>query len=165
MFELDDSDYEPLAKFGLLWRWTSPRYNELPIDALQRIRPLAHERAALVSDYAVRRVHRRYPDLGVNPDSVHDIQVIDANREPESAVKDWLLALPVSVDETVIVSWNASLAVTAPFALIAEYWSDFFYGASEDAAIVPPSVAWMLVWDHEEHFSFGITSQKPPKAR
>ena len=62
--------------------------------------------------------------------------------------------------ETVAVSWDERTAVSAPVTLVAEYWSDFFYAA----AIVPLSSAWMLVWDHNQHFSFGIASHKPDEA-
>lgn len=105
-----------------------------------------------------------WPALGVRPESVRDVQRIDANQEDESVVREWLLSLPIPVDETVIVSWDERTAVTTPFAFVAEYWSDFFYGSSDDAAIVPPGVAWMLVWDHHERFEFGITSPEPGKA-
>lgn len=161
LFELHDTDYEPLASFRLLWRWTSPQYNELPSDALHRIRPIAQAKAARINRYTRSRVHREWPDLGVRPESVRDLRWIDVNDEDEGVVRDWLLSLPIRPDETVIVSWDARTAVAAPFALVAEHWSDFFYRASDDAAIVPASVAWMLVWDHEEHFSFGIASHEP----
>ena len=164
LFELRDSDYEPLTRFSLLWRWTSPRYNELPPDVLERIRPIAQPKAALINDYVLERVHEKWPALGVRPESVRDVQRIDADLEDESVVKEWLLSLPIPVDETVIVSWNKRTAVTAPFAFVAEYWSDFFYASSDDAAIVPPDVAWMLVWDHREHFEFGLASPEPGKA-
>jgi hypothetical protein len=160
LFELHDTDYEPIASFSLLWRWTSPRHNELPTDILDRIRPIAHAKAAPVNRYALSRVHREWPDLGVRHESVRDMQWIDVSHEDEGVVTDWLLSLPIRVDETVIVSWDERTAVAAPFTLVAEYWSDFFY-PGDDAVIVPPSIAWMLVWDHEEHFSFGIASHEP----
>jgi hypothetical protein len=165
LFKLEDADYEPLTSFSLLWRWTSPRYTELPTDVLECIRPIAQRKAALINDYAIKRVHSERPALGLKAESVRDVQVIDADDEDQSVVREWLLSLPIPVDETVIVSWDEDTAVTAPFAVVAEYWSDFFYGSSDDAAIVPPGVAWMLVWDHEGTFHFGIASPEPGEAR
>jgi len=58
----------------------------------------------------------------------------------------------------VIVSWDTDTAVTAPFAVVARHWSDFFYPSSDDAAVIPPYVEWMLTWHHEELFEFGSAS-------
>jgi hypothetical protein len=164
LFELEDADYEPLTSFSLLWRWTSPRYTELPTDVFERIRPIAQPKAALIDHYVTKRVNSEWPALGLKAESVRDVQVIDANDEHESVVREWLLSLPIPLDETVIVSWNEDTAVTAPFAVVAEYWSDFFYLSSDDAVIIPPSVAWMLTWDHGGTFHFGIASREPGEA-
>jgi hypothetical protein len=56
------------------------------------------------------------------------------------------------------VSWDATTAVTAPFVLVARHWSDFFYPSSDDAAVIPPHLKWMLAWHHEELFEFGNAS-------
>ena len=56
-----------------------------------------------------------------------------------------------------IVSWEPRLAVSAPFSLIAEHWSDFFYPSSDDALVTPHTVDWLLTWDHDERFEFGVT--------
>jgi hypothetical protein len=164
LFKLDDAEYEPLTSFSLLWRWTSPRYTELPTDVLECIRPIAQRKAALINDSAIQRVHSERPALGLKAESVRDVRMIDAADEDQSVVREWLLSLPIPVDETVIVSWDEDTAVTAPFAVVADYWSDFFYGSSDDAAIVPPDVAWLLVWDHEGTFHFGIASPQPGEA-
>ncbi len=66
--------------------------------------------------------------------------------------------VPIPVNEPVIVSWDTDTAVTAPFAVVARHWSDFFYPSSDDAAVIPPYVEWMLTWHHEELFEFGSAS-------
>jgi hypothetical protein len=164
LIKLEAVDYEPLAGFSLLWRWTSPRYAELPADVLAGIRPIARRTAALINDFAVKRVHSDWPALGLRAESVRDVHLIDTGDEEQSVVREWLLSLPIRTDETVIVSWDEETAVSAPFAAVAEFWSDFFFVSSDDAAIVPPGVAWMLVWDHTGRFHFGITSLDPDEA-
>jgi hypothetical protein len=164
LFELEDADYEQLTSFSLLWRWTSPGYAELPTDVLECIRPIAQRKASLINDYVGKRIHREWPALGPKAESVRDVQVIEADGEDKGVVRQWLLSLPIPLDETVIVSWNEDTAVIAPFAVVAEYWSDFFYLSSDDAAIVPPSLEWMLIWDHHGTFHFGIVSPKPGAA-
>ena len=156
VFELQESDYEPLSRFKHLWRWTSPTHAMFPTNVLERIRPIADARAALIDEYAMARFVQYG---GLKPESFRDLRLIGTESEDESAVSHWLFALPVSDEETVIVSWDAHTAVTAPFGLVATYWSDFFYPASDDAAVIPLPVDWMLVWHHEERFEFGIPIQ------
>jgi len=134
MFDFEDSDYEALSGFGLLWRWTSPNHAEFPANILNGIRPIADSKAALINEYVVARAdqHGR-----LELEFFTDVRRINAGRKAESAVRDWLTRLPVADDATVIVSWDARTAVTAPFRLVADCWSDFFYPASDDAAVIP----------------------------
>jgi hypothetical protein len=63
MEPLDVCDFQPKEQFPLKWRWTDPKWNELPPEKLSRIRPLAaikateiHSRAmALLQGLALRR--------------------------------------------------------------------------------------------------------------
>ena len=79
----------------------------------------------------------------------------------ESVVREWLDSLPIPADESVVVSWDAETAVTTPFAVVAQDWSDFFYPGSDDAAVIPPNGEWMLMWHHYELFEFGSASLVP----
>ena len=153
VFELEDCDYEPVSSFSLLWRWTSPTQAEFPPSVLERIRPIADPKAALITEY----VSARSDPNELNPEAFRDVRRLDTGRIDEGAVSEWLLGLPVPEKEKVIVSWDAHTAVTAPFNLVAEYWSDFFYPASDDAAVIPLGVEWMLVWHHWERLEFGIS--------
>ena len=155
VFELQESDYEPLSRFRLLWRWESHRHAEVPANALESIRPIANAKAALIDEYVTRVVQRGR----LEPESFRDVRRIETGGEEERAVTDWLSALPVTGDESVIVSWDAQTAVTVPFGVVAKYWSDFFYPASDDAAVIPRRTEWMLVWSHFERFAFGVPSR------
>jgi hypothetical protein len=151
VFEFEDRDYEPVSGFRLLWRWTSPTHAEFPPSVLGQIQPIAGPKAALVND-ALATIHRDPDELG--PEAVRELRRLDTKTMDEGAVSEWLLGLPIRDDDKVIVSWDATTAVTAPFKLVAEYWSDFFYPASDDAVVLPLGAEWILVWHHEEHFEF-----------
>ena len=159
LFEFDDDDFVPIRRCSLAWRWTSPTHAELPADDLKQIQAIAGAKAATLNDFVVDR----WPRLGVNPAYPLDLRRLHTEDEDEVAVRAWLLALPIDTNSTVIVSWDWSTAVVAPFALVAEYWSDFFYPASDDAAVIPRDVAWMLVWNHEEVFEFGSAQFEPDR--
>ena len=104
----------------------------------------------------MERVHARWPHLRLKTEVPAPGRRIDTGELDDAPVRAWLVSLPVSVDQTVIVSWDNNLAVTAPFAIVAKYWSDFFYPSGDDAVVTPPTLEWLLVWDHEESFEFGL---------
>ena len=158
VFELEDSDYEPTSRFRLLWRWTSPSHAEFAPDVLDSIRPIGVARAAVINEFAVDRARARYPGGGLNAEFARDLRRLRTRGADEGVVRDWLLSLPIPADEPVIVSWDTYTAVTAPFAVVARHWSDFFYPSSDDAAVIPSYVEWMLTWHHEELFEFGSES-------
>jgi hypothetical protein len=158
LFEFEDSDYEPLSRFGLLWRWTSPSHAELAPDVLDSIRPIGAAKAAIINEFAVRA---RDPGEGLN-EFARDLRRYHARGADEGVVRDWLDSFPIPADEAVVVSWDTHTAVTAPFAVVTRHWSDFFYPSSDDAAVIPPHGEWMLTWHHEEIFEFGSASPAPP---
>ena len=128
LFEFEDADYEPISRFSLAWRWTRASHAEFPASVLDCIRPLRGAKAAIVNSYVIQHVHARWPRLGViDSPSVTDRRRIDASEMDDSLVQAWLVSLPIAPHQTVIVSWDANTAVSAPFAVVAEYWSNFYY--------------------------------------
>ena len=155
LFAFEETDFEPISRFGLLWRWTSPGHAELPTQVLNGIRPIAGAKAAMINHYAVEWAHAVWPHLGISSEFSFEVRRLDTKQMDDGVVRAWLVSLPVPADETVIVSWDARTAVTASFAVVAKYWSDFFYPSSDDAVVLPLNVEWMIVWDHHESFEFG----------
>ena len=159
LFEFQESDYEPINRFRLISRWTSPSHAEFAPEVLDAIRPLGATRAAVINEFAINRVHARHPaGVGLNSEFARDVRRLRTRDVDERVVREWLVSLPITPDEAVIVSWDATTAVTAPFVLVARHWSDFFYPSSDDAAVIPPHLKWMLAWHHEELFEFGNAS-------
>jgi hypothetical protein len=73
VFELEDCDYEPVSSFPLLWRWTRPTHGQFPPSVVERIRPIAGPKAALVNEYVITRVDHG----GMNPEAVRDVRRLD----------------------------------------------------------------------------------------
>jgi len=49
MIELRPTDFIPLEEFGRAWRFTDPKYNVLPPDAISDLRPINRFRVAALS--------------------------------------------------------------------------------------------------------------------
>ena len=79
VFELEDCDYEPVSSFSLLWRWTSPTQAEFPPSVLERIRPIADPKAALITEY----VSARSDPNELNPEAFRDVRRLDTGRIDE----------------------------------------------------------------------------------
>lgn len=154
MFEIEENDFCSLESFPLKWRWTDSRWNKLPDDALNSIQPLAETKARELCQYSLRFCD----NSSLLKSSFEHIEQVDASAE-ESEIQHWLLARSSNLNETVIVSWDNSLAALVKWKVFCEYWDDFCYPSSDDVAIFPFSEEWMLFYSHSEYFVFG----KKPK--
>jgi hypothetical protein len=75
-------------------------------------------------------------------------------------VRAWLASLGVPPSVTVLVSWDGSLAVAVPFAVLTQFWDDFFYPVS-DVVVIPLTLACVLIWFHWELLVIGCTVPSP----
>src|SRR5262249_33656616 len=57
MVNLDASDFQPMDRFSLRWRWTDPRWNELTPERLSRIRPLVASKAKEIHGRSMALFH------------------------------------------------------------------------------------------------------------
>src|SRR5690348_2184437 len=111
MIEFGPHDFVPLADFPLRWRWTEPRGNTLPPQALARIRPLGPARAAELAPHAAYLCDERR-DLP---------QEISADGEA-AAVSAWLRGRRIDPATRIVVSWDAATAVVTDWELFCHYW-------------------------------------------
>lgn len=152
MIELVEQDYIPLETFRLIWRWTDPRWNVLPQDALNDIRPLTESKAA--------EIHTRtlafHPDTGFTPGRYELADQLETSDKNVAQVGNWLRSQVPELAESIVLSWNQEDALVTTAATFCDFWDDFCYPASDDIVISPLSEAWMLVWWHEEVFFFGV---------
>ena len=121
LFEFEERDYEPIDRFRLLWRWTSPGHAELPRHVLDQIHPLTATNAALVNEYIVARTRRGYPGLADRAEFRDNHRQHDVPDGNDSSTSTWLEALPMPAGESVIVCWDSQTAVAVPFGLVTRY--------------------------------------------
>jgi len=150
MTEIEQSDFRPMDEFPLKWRWTDSRWNKLPEKALNAIQPLTESKARELCQYSIEFTDHS----GLIESLFERVARIDApDASPE--VRQWLLARSSDLKQMVIVSWDSNLAALVRWDAFCEYWDDFCYPSSDDAAIFPMSGGWMLIYSHDEYFMFG----------
>jgi hypothetical protein len=151
MIELKTTDFIPLVEFGRAWRFTDPKYNVLPPDAISDLRPISRLRVAAIS------VVLEDSCVSFQSGSKVPARKIDATCDSDHAwskIRDALRALPIAPDQRVIVGWDRNDAVETSWRTFFTYWDDFCYPSSDDVTIYPVNEKWTLCYHHWETFSF-----------
>ena len=151
MIRIEDSDFRPLEEFPLKWRWTDSRWNKLPPDALNFIRPFTDEKARDLLQYSLMFSNH----TGLFESHFENISRIVA-PDDSSKVRQWLLDHAPDKNQMVIVSWDHHHAVLVRWDVVCDYWDDFCYPASDEVTVWPQSEEWALMYLHHEEFVFGI---------
>jgi len=77
-----------------------------------------------------------------------------AHAQPD-IVRQWLLALPVGPDESVIVLWPAYRSgVSAMYRGFVQAYDDLWYPSADDVWVRSLSGDWLIEFDHEEVVRF-----------
>jgi hypothetical protein len=151
MGNLSASDFQSMDQFPLKWRWTDPRWNELPPERLLRIRPLVASKAKEIHGRGMAFFHalKRRRDL-FSHISEHD----DSGSVGPETARQWLSGLPAAEGPAVLVYWDLGTAAVTDWATFCEYWDDFCYPMS-DVIVWPITEEWALHYHHDERFTFG----------
>ena len=110
MLKIENTDIQSLADFPLSWRWTDPKWNQLPEAALQRISPLSGEKAKelwRIEGHFVLSDGPRVNLFECSPWIDASVDTADAFEK----VRDWLLGRFSDREQQVIVSWDKDTAV------------------------------------------------------
>lgn len=150
MISFEDADFRPLSELPIKWRWTDSRWNKLPKNDLETIKPLTETKARQLCQNSLSLLNQS----GLNESLFENIKQVDASGET-SELQKWLLSCSSNSNQTVIVSWDNTKAALVQWKVFCEYWDDFCYPASDDVAIFPLSEEWMLFYGHSEYFVFG----------
>lgn len=151
MVQIEESDFRSLDEFPLKWRWTEPRWNVLPADALKAIRPFSDEKAReLLQDSLA--FSNEAGLIESNFDSLSSIVAPTDSME----VRQWLLERSTDKHQKVIVSWDHNHAALVRWDVFCEYWDDFCYPASDCVTVWPLYEEWALIYLKHEEFIFGV---------
>jgi len=151
MIKLADADFVAIDEFPLKWRWTDVKYAQLSAATLAAVRPLSVPKANIV--WATSQLFVRHDTL--DPELFEPVVQFNGAKLSENDVSMWLQTLGIPRDVSVLLSWDREWAVSAPFVIFCDNWSDFFYPGSDDLVIFPLTEQWAIYFHHEEVFYFG----------
>ena len=150
MIDIDEKDFTSLSHFSLNWRWTDPKWNQLPENVLSQIRPLCEAKA--------RELWEQPLILGASSrleaDLVDHVTELEPSQD-EQKVRHWLQQRVSNDRQQVFITWDRQTAVLTTWKVFCDYWDDFCYPSSDDVTICPLSADWVLRYNHSGRFSFG----------
>jgi hypothetical protein len=82
------------------------------------------------------------------------LRSLQTEGKETTEVRQWLSALPIMPAASVIVSWDATTALVAPWRLFVQRWADFCYPSSDDLTVFPLEGGWVLAYYHDERFEW-----------
>ncbi len=144
-------------EFPLAWRWTQSKHGDMPPDILTAIVPLAVSEATQLNKHSLSFYQ---PNHTLSPSAFREI-VFQRADVSAGELRGWLLKQQ-PVDISVVVSWQAHLAVRTRWRVFADYWDSFCYPSSDDVTVWPVSEQWVLAYHHFEAFEFGRKAQATP---
>ncbi len=150
LLKVSAKDYIPLELFSLKWRFTDPKYNELPKEKLAQIKPLNKKTSFDLHEHA--RIFLNNFHLDIN--RFKSIENLDTPHE-YFLTREWLENKLPKESKEIIVSWDAETSVRVDREIFYEYWDDFCYEGSDDIVIIPINGEWLMYYFHEDQFQFG----------
>jgi len=153
----------PMDDFRLKWRFTEEKYNKLPKQHLDQLKPLDNEAAKFLSDYITRiDLHHDTPFKKDFFRTIDTARILDGN---EKEIKKWLYHRGLPFDKPVFLSWDETDAMIVPWKFLIKYFDSFYYGGSDDLTIIDQSLDWALLFFHEDEIYFGTNKDfKPSEA-
>lgn len=141
----------PMEDFDLHWRFTEDKYNVLPKNHLNQLKPLDKAAAKFLSNYISKTdLHADIP-FKRNFFKVIDHMIICEGNESE--VKKWLYRRGLPFSKEVYLSWRDDVAMIVPWKLLIKYFDDFQY--ADDLTVCDESLNWALLFFHAGDIYFG----------
>ena len=146
--------------FGLKWRFIEEKYNKLPNQHLEQLKPLDDEAARFLWDYIVMtNLHHEIPFQTEFFQKIDKAKILDTNQKE---IKKWLYQRGIAFDKPVFLSWNPTEAMIVPWKLFIKYFDSFYYSGADDLTIIDQSLHWALLFYHEDEIYFGTKQAFTP---
>ena len=150
----------PMGDFGRKWRFTEEKYDKLPDQHLNQLKPLDKEAAKFLWDYiASINLHNDIPFKKGYFRTIDKTNILDDN---EKEIKKWLYQRGLPFDKLVFLSWDQRDAMIGPWKQLIKYFDSFYYGGSDDLTIIDQSLSWALLFFHEDEIYFGTNNDFKP---
>jgi hypothetical protein len=152
-----------LDDFELKWRFTDEKYDRLPDNHLELLRPLDKTGAKILSDYiSLVNLHGDIPFKQGFFRTVDKARVLEDNQRE---IKKWLYQRGLPFNKVVFLGWSQENAMVVPWKILVKYFDSFYYGSSDDLTVIDQTLAWALLFYHEDEIYFGTNKDfKPSEA-
>jgi len=163
---INDLTHRSMDDFPLKWRFTDPKYRELPQGHLDQLHPLDSESSKILWDYIMDSdLHSDDPFKSgffqhVESVSIGDTDGYDEEDEEVDRIQKWLYRCAIPFDRRVLLSWEPDSAVETTWKMLVKYWSDFYYPVSDDLTVCDESLQWALLFHHKEKLYFGTNQPR-----
>ncbi len=150
----------PMDDFRLKWRFTEEKYDKLPDQHLDQLKPLDKEAAKFLWDYIAKtNLHNDTPFKKNFFRTIDKAKILDGN---EKQIKKWLYQRGLPFDKPVFLSWQPTDAMIVPWKLLIKYFDSFYYGSSDDLTVIDQNFNWALLFYHEAEIYFGTNRDFKP---
>lgn len=149
-----------MDNFQLSWRFTNEKYDKLPDEHIEQLKPLDNEASTFLWDYiSTTMLHNDTPFKKVFFRTIDKARILDGN---EKEIKKWLYQRGIQFDKPVFLSWQPTEAMIVPWKLLIKYFNSFYYGGSDDLTIIDQSLNWAILFYHEGEIYFGTNNDFKP---
>lgn len=155
-----DNIYEHIISmdnFKLKWRFTEDKFDKLPDEHLQQIKPLDGEASQFLWEFIMQsNLHNDVPFKQGFFRAIDKAKILNNNQ---SEIKKWLYQRGFAFAKPVFLSWQPTEAAIVSWKIFINYFDSFYYGSSDDLTIIDCSLNWALLFYHEDEIYFG-TNEK-----
>lgn len=148
----------PMKDFSLNWRFTDEKYDTLPAQHLDQLKPLDIIASNFLWDYVYNS--RLHDDIPFNKNFFKIIDKAKIEPDNKQQIKKWLYQRGLPFDKQVFLSWHPGEAMIVPWKLFIKYFDNFCY--SDDLSIIDQSLTWALLFYHESEIYFGTNNEYKP---
>ena len=146
-----------MSDFDLKWRFTEEKYDVLPDQHLNQIKPLNKEAGNYLDQY-IRSIEL-HADEPFKKNLFRTIESINVSDGNEKEIKKWLYQRGLPIDKTVFVSWDRKNGAIVPLNILIKYFDSFYYPGSDDLTVIDESLNWALVFAHWDTIFFGANEK------
>ncbi|MBS1635711.1 MAG: hypothetical protein JST26_07285 [Bacteroidetes bacterium] len=149
-----------MDQFPLKWRFTEEKYDKLPSQHLEQLKPLNKDAARFLWDYiANTKLHSNIPFKKDLFQTIDKAKIRDDNAQE---IRKWLYRRGFAFDKPVYLCWQPDTGMIVPWKLLIKYFDSFYYGGSDDLTVIDQSLTWALLFYHENEIYFGTNEDYVP---
>ena len=146
-----------MDNFQLSWRFTDEKYDKLPDQHLEQLKPFDKQASDFLSAYIDNsNLHNDIPFKKGFFQTIDKAKILEDNK---SEIKKWLYQRGLPFDKSVYLCWDKDNTLVLPWKIFIKYFDSFYYTSSDDLTVFDESLNWAILFYHEDEIYFG-TNQK-----